>query len=177
MAWLIVGESTGRSVAGGCRLHCYRKPYPNEMTRADMPVNDLKLGTDLVRIDRVRRGMARYGMRYLRRFLTADEVDYCVRNGTPSAMRLCPERAAGRIAMKEAVSKALGVGLRGMGYAQGIGWHEVWMRPQPNSAPTLGLAGYAAKLKTEQGITAWRLSMSHDATHAMATVVGLMSST
>ena len=56
----------------------------------------------------------RHGERFLQRVFTAAEIEYC--NGR------APELAA-RFAAKEAVSKALGVGMRTLS-RDGIGWRK-----------------------------------------------------
>ncbi len=63
----------------------------------------LTTGVDLIELDRIRRLVDRYGSRALGRVYTPRELAHC--GGR------VPELAA-RFAAKEAVSKALGVGLR-----------------------------------------------------------------
>ena len=63
----------------------------------------ISTGVDLVELDRVQRLVERHGERALARVYTRAEMEYC--------RGRVPELAA-RFAAKEAVSKALGVGLR-----------------------------------------------------------------
>lgn len=62
----------------------------------------VSVGVDIVEIERIARTLARFGERFLRRVYTEAEIAYC--RGRPS-------RLAARFAAKEAVAKALGVGV------------------------------------------------------------------
>jgi holo-[acyl-carrier protein] synthase len=121
----------------------------------------LSVGVDLVELDRIRRAVERYGERFLARVYTADEIaryqDYV------------PELAA-RFAAKEAVSKALGVGLRHMS-RRGIGFHDVEVLPDPWGKPVVHLSGRAQALAQEQGLHQWAISLSHERNQAIAFVV------
>lgn len=121
----------------------------------------LSVGVDLVELDRIERAIGRYGERFLRRIYTAEEI---ARYGD----RL-PELAA-RFAAKEAVSKALGVGLNHMS-TEGIGWQEVEVLPDPLGKPLVGLTGRARELAECQGLRQWAVSLSHGRDYAVAFVV------
>ncbi len=132
----------------------------------------LILGTDLVFVPRLAKTYARQGDAFFHRVLTPEEVRYCKGMGLfREAVFL--KRAAGRIAIKEAVAKALGCGLNGMGWGQGIGWLDVEIVSQTQSPPELVLQGRALKIAAGLGIRSWRLSLSHDGEYALATVIGL----
>jgi holo-[acyl-carrier protein] synthase len=121
----------------------------------------LSAGVDLVELDRIGRAVARHGDRFLARVYTpAELVRYRDR---------LPELAV-RFAAKEAVSKALGVGLNHMS-AQGIGWREVEVLPDPQGKPIVVLSGRAAVLAQAQGLRTWAISLSHARDHAVAFVV------
>jgi holo-[acyl-carrier protein] synthase len=121
----------------------------------------LSVGVDLVELARVRRIVERYGERFLTRIYTpAELVRYRDR---------LPELAA-RFAAKEAVSKALGVGLSHMS-PKGIGWLEVEVLPDPLGKPLVFLSGRARSLAREQGLSTWAISLSHGQEHAIAFVV------
>ena len=121
----------------------------------------LTAGVDIVELVRVRRVLERYGERFLVRLYTAEEI-------TRYGNRL-PELAA-RFAAKEAVSKALGVGLNHMS-AHGIGWREVEVLPDPLGKPVVHLSGRALQLAEEQGLRDWAISLSHSRDYAVAFVV------
>lgn len=144
----------------------------NHFTENPQPV--IHLGTDLVYIPRLAEGYTRFGIRFLARFLTPEELSYCQgQGGLREGVFL--KRAAGRIAVKEAVSKALGTGLNGLGWAQGVYWHNIEVISKPQSPPDLILNGRALQVSAELDIGCWRISLSHDGDYAMATVMGLVS--
>jgi holo-[acyl-carrier protein] synthase len=121
----------------------------------------LSVGVDIIELDRVRHAVERYGERFLARIYTPEEIaryrDYL------------PELAA-RFAAKEAVSKALGVGLYHFS-AHGIGWQEVEVLPDPLGKPGVRLTGRARDLAQEQGLRQWAISLSHGRDYAVAFVV------
>ena len=121
----------------------------------------LTTGVDLIEIARVERILARYGDRFLERVFTPAEILYC-------RARL-PELAA-RFAAKEAVSKALGVGVRMMA-RDGINWRDVEVTGDPRGKPLVRLYGRAAERASELGLTEWAVSLSHTREHAIAFVV------
>ena len=118
------------------------------------------LGVDLIEISRVERALARFGDRFLQRVFTPAEVLY-------SRGRL-PELAA-RFAAKEAVSKALGVGVR-MLSPLGIDWRDVEVTGDRRGKPLLHLHGRAAKRAEELGLAEWVVSLSHSRDLAIALV-------
>ena len=77
---------------------------------------------------------------------------------------------AARFAAKEAVSKALGVGLNHIS-AHGIGWQDVEVLPDPLGKPMVRLSGHARALAREQGLHQWSISLSHGRDYAVAFVV------
>lgn len=121
----------------------------------------LSAGVDIIELDRIRRALQRYGERFLARIFTPEEI---ARYGD----RL-PELAA-RFAAKEAVSKALGVGINHMS-AHGIRWRDVEVLPDPLGKPVLHLSGRAQELAEEQGLREWAISLSHGRDYAVAFVV------
>jgi holo-[acyl-carrier protein] synthase len=121
----------------------------------------LTTGVDLIEIARIERVMKNHGERFLARVFTQNEVLYC--------RERVPELAA-RFAAKEAVSKALGVGMRHLS-RHGIGWHEVEVLSDPHGKPLLRLTGRAAELAEAQGLREWAVSLSHERDRALAFVV------
>jgi len=121
----------------------------------------LSVGVDIVELDRIDQAVKRHGDRFLTRVYTTAELAYC-RDRVPEL--------AVRFAAKEAVSKALGVGLYLLS-AQGIGWHEVEILPDPRGKPVVHLAGRAEVLAAQQGLHSWAISLSHGREDAIAFVV------
>ena len=72
---------------------------------------------------------------------------------------------AARFAAKEAAMKALGVGIGA------FGWHDVEVVRSDSGAPSLRVVGRAAALAAEQGVTSWKVSLTHTATAAQAIVI------
>lgn len=123
----------------------------------------LSVGVDLVELARIRQAIERHEERFLRRIYTPDEL---------ARYRDRPAELAARFAAKEAVSKALGVGLRHIS-PHGIGWQEVEVLPDPFGKPVVHLSGRARALAEEQGLHTWAVSLSHGRDHAVAFVVAL----
>jgi holo-[acyl-carrier protein] synthase len=119
------------------------------------------VGVDLIEIARVERVLARYADRFLERVFTPTEVLYCRGRS--------PELAA-RFAAKEAVSKALGVGVRMMA-RDGINWRDVEVISDVRGKPLVRLYGRAAERASALGLTEWAISLSHTREHAIAFVV------
>lgn len=125
----------------------------------------LATGVDLVDIPRIERALDRFGDRFLARVYTTDEVRYS--RGRPAEL-------AARFAAKEAVAKALGVGMRVLSPA-GIGWLEVETLNEISGKPYVILHGRARALAEAQGLTEWAVSLSHDRGIAIAFVVAMQS--
>jgi len=121
----------------------------------------LSTGVDLVELDRIRRAVERHGQRFLARVYTPEEIRR-YRNRLPEL--------AARFAAKEAVSKALGVGLKHIS-SHGVGFQEVEVLPDPLGKPLVVLSGRAQALAKEQGLRTWAISLSHGREHAIAFVV------
>ncbi len=123
-----------------------------------MEVDLIGIGVDLVEVDRMRRTLARTPALVERLFTDAERA-YCERRRDPT------ERFAARFAAKEAVMKALGVGLGA------VGWHEVEVVRAESGRPSLALTGRAADLAAELGVVRWHLTMSHTTRVAEAIAV------
>ena len=121
----------------------------------------LSVGVDIIELDRIRQAVERHGQRFLVRIFTPQEL--------ARYRHRLPELAA-RFAAKEAVSKALGVGLNHLS-AHGIGWHEVEVLPDALGKPVVHLSGRAQELAKTQGLVEWAISLSHGREVAVAFVV------
>jgi holo-[acyl-carrier protein] synthase len=118
----------------------------------------LAVGVDMIEIERMERGMARRGPRFLNRFFTAQEQEQCA--GRAASL-------AGRFAVKEAVGKALGTGIGD------VTWKEVEIVNDERGRPILTLHGAAARLAAARGLRHWAISLSHTSTHAVGLAVAL----
>ena len=114
----------------------------------------MKVGVDLIEIERVRRALERPGFR--ERCFTPAERAYCDSRANPA------ESYAARFAGKEAVGKALGCGVR-------FTWREVEIvgRPKPGVRLTGRTAAFAEKVRAG----AIDLSMTHSRELAAAICV------
>jgi len=121
----------------------------------------LTVGIDLIEVTRVERVLARYGDRFLERVFTPAEILYC---------RARPPELAARFAAKEAVAKALGVGVR-MIARDGINWRDVEVIGDMRGKPLVRLYYRAAERAGELRLTEWAVSLSHTREHAIAFVV------
>ncbi|MBL8602875.1 MAG: holo-ACP synthase [Myxococcales bacterium] len=117
------------------------------------------LGVDLVAMARIEAMLSRWGDRIARRVLHPDELA-----AWPSATARRVEYLAGRIAAKEAASKALGV-------PPGIGWHDAVVRVARPDPPSVSLSGVAQARAEARGVTRVHLTLSHDGGMAVAVVV------
>jgi holo-[acyl-carrier protein] synthase len=119
----------------------------------------LSIGVDLIEVERIQANIARYGDRFLSRIFTPAELAFCKGQ---------PHQLAARFAAKEAVSKALGVGIQ---HADGVGWHEIEVVSDERGKPMARLSGRAAQRAQAIGIHELALSLSHTREHAIAMVV------
>jgi holo-[acyl-carrier protein] synthase len=117
-----------------------------------------ELGIDIIRVQRIADALTRFGDRFAARVLTPTEAAY-VRNR--------PETLAGRWAAKEAVSKVLGLGVRG------IGWRDIEIERLPTGAPAVRLHGRAARRAAQLGMGRIAVSISHESDFAVATASGV----
>ena len=116
------------------------------------------VGIDTIEIARIQRTVAEFGDRFLQRIYTERERD---RYGSRIS------ELAARFAAKEATSKALGTGIRG------IRWREMEVLSNRRGKPVLILHGSAAERATLLGLVDFDVSLTHSRTDAMAFVVGL----
>ncbi|MBR84622.1 MAG: holo-[acyl-carrier-protein] synthase [Euryarchaeota archaeon] len=116
----------------------------------------LSTGVDIIEIPRIKQVLDRYGQRFLKRVFTPQEIDYC-RGRAPNL--------AGRFAAKEATMKALGTGVRG------VGWKDIEVVRADSGAPSVKLHGRAATRAERLQVTEISLSISHSREYAVAFVV------
>jgi holo-[acyl-carrier protein] synthase len=119
-----------------------------------------EVGVDIIETARIKHVLDRFGERFLRRVYTDWERAYCRRN----VLHL-----AGRWAAKEAVSKVLGLGVRG------VGWREIEILRTPLGQPIVKLHGNAERRRERLGLGAMTVSISHIRELAVAAAVGDMT--
>ncbi|MFN8035050.1 MAG: holo-ACP synthase [Acidimicrobiia bacterium] len=118
------------------------------------------IGTDLVEIGRFRAALERR-VGLASRMFSPEEQRYAATFADPAP------RLAARFAAKEAVMKALGVGLGAFGL------HDVEVVRAESGAPAVALHGRAADLANERGVRGWQLSLSHSESMAIAVAVAV----
>jgi holo-[acyl-carrier protein] synthase len=115
------------------------------------------VGIDIIEIERVRDVIRRHGDRFLTRIYTADEIAHC--RGRVSEL-------AARFAAKEAVMKALGTGVRG------VGWRDIEVLPNRRGKPLVFLYGRGAERAKRIELRGLEISLTHSRDFAIASVVG-----
>jgi holo-[acyl-carrier protein] synthase len=118
----------------------------------------MRVGVDLIEIERIRRALERHGDGFRERCFTAAERAYCDAKPNP------PQHYAGRFAGKEAVGKALGSGVY-------FTWKEIEIRGRPK--PGVFLSGRTAAWAKRVGAARIELSMTHSRELAAAVAVVL----
>ena len=112
----------------------------------------MKVGTDIIRIERIEKLIKRYGITFKKRFLSKKEI----------ALARKIETLAGFWAAKEAVSKALGCGI-----GEKLSFHDIVISKDKKGAPRFILKKKAQK---RHKIKDASLSISHDGGFAIAVV-------
>ena len=116
----------------------------------------MRVGVDLIEIARIRRALERHGDGFRERCFTAKERAYCESKANPA------QHYAGRFAAKEAVGKALGVGVH-------FTWREIEVAGRPK--PGVRLSGRTALAAERLGAGRIELSMTHSKELAAAVAV------
>ena len=121
------------------------------------------IGTDIINIERMNKSLIKKGSAFKRKIFSKNEIIYCEKKKNPSSYY------AKRFAAKEALSKALGTGIR-----QGINFKDIEIFNDKYGKPNILLKGRVAdylkkKIKTKK----YRiyLSLSDDIPWAQATVI------
>jgi holo-[acyl-carrier protein] synthase len=118
-----------------------------------------EVGIDIIETARIKAVLEKHDLRFLKRVYTEWEQRYCRHN----VLHL-----AGRWAAKEAVSKVLGLGVRG------VGWREIEIRRTPMGQPIVTLHGRAEQRAKALGLKEpVSVSISHIKDLAVAVAVGL----
>lgn len=114
------------------------------------------IGTDIVKIQRIRDAIEQYGDKFLQRCFTPTEIQRSQNKNDPAA-------AFARLyAAKEALLKALGTGMR-----EGLSWHDLQISWTEYGAPQVVLGSGAEHYLDLKNIRT-HLSMSDDGEYAVA---------
>ena len=126
-------------------------------------MNIFGIGTDIVNVKRMEKSLRRNGDAFKKRIFSKKEIIYCDRKKNPFTFY------AKRFAAKEALSKALGTGIR-----KGINFKNIEISNNKFGKPSIKLSGSTAsflkkKIKTKK--YSIYLSLSDDKPWAQATVI------
>lgn len=113
------------------------------------------IGTDIIEIERIKKACSREA--FLLRSFTMPEREFIAGRA---------EKAAGNFAVKEAVSKVMGTGFRG------ISLNEIEVLRDSFGKPYIRLYGRASERALNMGIEKWHVSISNTKTLAIAYVIG-----
>ena len=121
------------------------------------------IGTDIVNIKRLEKSLKKNGSKFKRKIFSKNEIVYCEKKKNPISFY------AKRFAAKEALSKALGTGIR-----KGIDFKSIEILNDNLGKPSIALKGGAAsflKKKIKSKKYSIYLSLSDDIPWAQATVI------
>ncbi len=118
------------------------------------------IGIDLVKISRIEEMMARWEDRFLDRVFTPTEQAYCLDRKAPHI------HLSARFAVKEAILKALGTGLR-----MGTKWREIETVNNRSGKPEVKLWGRTRELADARNVADVFASITHDHDYSIAQVI------
>ena len=118
--------------------------------------NQIHTGIDIIEIARIKNVLTKHPKRFLEKIFTEYERNYCRGRST---------QLAARFAAKEAAMKALGTGVRG------VGWKEIEVQRLPSGKPYIKLHGRANERAKFIGVEKIELSISHSKELATAMVI------
>ncbi|RJQ33412.1 MAG: holo-ACP synthase [Actinobacteria bacterium] len=116
------------------------------------------IGIDIVDIDRFRAAIDKHP-KLTKRLFSNGELSYCLSRPRPYF------HFAVRFAAKEAVVKALGVGLRGMK------WQDIEVKRTELGEPLVNLSGGAKKTAENLGVSSIKVSLSFSKESAIAAAI------
>jgi len=116
------------------------------------------VGIDIIEIARIKKTIARFGDRFLRRVYTEREL---------AIYRNRPHSLATRFAAKEATIKTLGT--------RKVSWVEIEILPDTRGRPCVHLSGKAQATALELGLGEIAVSLSHCREYATACTVAVVS--
>lgn len=122
------------------------------------------IGTDLVEIERIAQALQRFGDRFVQRILGPQEIARYRQRAARAPQRGLSFLAT-RFAAKEAVSKALGLGMR-----TPMTWRAVEIVNAPSGKPVAVAHGELARYIEERGLRL-HVSVTDERSMAMAYVI------
>ncbi len=116
------------------------------------------IGIDIVRVERMREVIEKWGEKFLRRVFSKEEISYCYKKKDPYLS------LAVRFAAKEAFIKAIGSEIA-------ISFKEIRIVNKDNGKPLLETYGRVKDFLKEKKINKIHLSLSHEDDYGIACVV------
>lgn len=121
----------------------------------------LGTGIDIIETARLKQSIEKYDSHFLDHVFTREEQSMAPEKGEARYAFF-----AGRWAVKEAISKALGTG-----FCEKCSWTDINVRNLPSGRPIAILSGNAEKTAVALGIAKLHISISHDRSYACATAI------
>ena len=117
-------------------------------------------GIDLVKIERIEKIIKKWGNNFIFRIFTSLEREYCEKKKGNKY-----QSYAGKFAAKEALLKALGLGLRE------ANWKEIEIKNNKLGQPVIDTSGKLKNIASIKGISKYFISISHTKECAVAQVI------
>lgn len=117
-------------------------------------------GIDLVKIERIEKIIKRWGDNFTSRIFTISEREYCEKKKDNKY-----QSYAGKFAAKEALLKALGLGLRG------VNWKEIEITNNELGQPIIDTSGKLKNIVLTKGVSKYFITISHTKEYAIAEVI------
>lgn len=117
-------------------------------------------GIDLVKIERIEKIIKKWGDNFIFRIFNSLEREYCEKKKGNKY-----QSYAGKFAAKEALLKALGLGLRE------VNWKEIEIKNDELGQPIIGTSGKLKKIASTKGVSKYFISISHTKEYAVAQVI------
>ena len=117
-------------------------------------------GIDLVKIERIEKIIKKWGDNFIFRIFTSLEREYCEKKKGNKY-----QSYAGKFAAKEALLKALGLGLRE------ANWKEIEIKNDELGQPIIDTSGKLKNIAAIKGVSKYFISISHTKEYAVAQVI------
>jgi holo-[acyl-carrier-protein] synthase len=116
------------------------------------------IGIDIIKVERMREAVERWGEKFLRKIFTGNEITYCYRKKDPYLS------LSVRFAAKEALIKA--IGLRGS-----VTFRDIEVLNDAHGKPAFAAHGELHDVLKKNSIRRAHLSLSHERDYGIAFVV------
>ncbi len=117
-------------------------------------------GIDLIKIERIEKIIKKWGDNFTSRVFTLLEREYCEKKKGNKY-----QSYAGRFAAKEALLKALGLGLRE------ANWKEIEIKNDELGQPIIDTSGKLKNIASAKGVSKYFIAISHTKDYAIAQVI------